>query len=278
MTLLAEPPAPTSTVASPAVGRRPRGARVWLVLGSIGAVVGIVFVGMSLVGALVRDHRVINRTIDGSAVREVDIKMDGGNLSLIGDPTGTTDRVRFNVVDGLFGSNHSATVRGDRLVVHAGCRGPFGAHCSVGVTALVPDGVRLVVSSDNGAQRIRNIQGDVMLSSDNGDIHATGISGNLSLTTDNGDVDASQLTSPSVSLATDNGSALLSFGQAPSSVTTDADNGDVTVDLPTPDLAYDLHTATDNGTVSAPIKTDPTSGRRISATSDNGNITVRYAS
>jgi DUF4097 and DUF4098 domain-containing protein YvlB len=117
----------------------------------------------------------------------------------------------------------------------------------------------------------------VALTSDNGDLHVSNLTGALTMTTDNGDVAATGLTSPSVRLGTDNGSARLSFAQPPASVTTNADNGDVVVHLPTPGVAYDLHTSTDNGTVSTPIRTDPTSGRRISATSDNGNITIRYA-
>jgi hypothetical protein len=273
MTAVVESPTRDAQTADPSE----RGARVWLALGSIVALVGIVFVGMQLVGTLASNHRVINRTIDATAVREIDVRMGNGSLDLIGDPTATSARLRFDVDDGLFGSKHSAVVSGHRLQVQSGCHGPFSVHCSVDVTARVPAGVRLVVTSDNGRQQIRNMSGDVTVSSDNGDLHVSGISGALSMTTDNGDVAASELTSPRVRLDTDNGSARLSFAQAPTSVTTTADNGDVIVDLPNPEVAYDVHTSTDNGTVSTPIKTDPTSGRRISATSDNGNITVRYA-
>ena len=162
--------------------------------------------------------------------------------------------------------------------MRAAAIGATSVHCSVDVTAHVPAGVRLVVTSDNGLQQVRNMSGNVTASSDNGDLRVSNVSGALTMTTDNGDVTATALTSPRVRLDTDNGSARLSFDQAPTSVTTHADNGDVTVGLPAPDVAYDLRTMTDNGTVSTPIKTDPTSSRRISATSDNGNITIRYAS
>jgi hypothetical protein len=43
------------------------------------------------------------------------------------------------------------------------------------------------------------------------------------------------------------------------------------------DVAYVLVTETDNGSVTSPIRTDPGSDRRITARSDNGDITIRYA-
>jgi DUF4097 and DUF4098 domain-containing protein YvlB len=103
------------------------------------------------------------------------------------------------------------------------------------------------------------------------------VGGDLSISTDNGSVNARGISSDRVAVDSDNGDVSLGFQRPPSSLTTHSDNGDVTVALPNGGAAYALHTVTDNGDVSTPIRTDPTSARRIRATSNNGDITIRYA-
>jgi hypothetical protein len=62
-------------------------------------------------------------------------------------------------------------------------------------------------------------------------------------------------------------------------VTAASDNGSVEVILPdTPEDYRIVDVSSDNGTAATPdIRIDPESQRTITATSDNGDVTVRYA-
>ncbi len=272
MTAIADPPRAT---APPAPGAR--GRRVWLALGTLAAVFGIVLLALWTVGALASQRKVVDTALPADGIHEIDVHIGDGNLDLTGVPTTSQVALRFEIDEGLFGTRHSAVRQGDRIDVDAECRGPFSVHCTVNVTARVPADVRLVVHADNGLQTVTGLTGGADLSTDNGDLHLRDLAGPLVIGTDNGDVAATGLRSSSLRLSTDNGASRIRFVGPPQTVTTQSDNGDVTVELPDDDTAYALVTSTDNGSVSTPIRTDPTSGHHITARSDNGDITVRYA-
>jgi hypothetical protein len=59
---------------------------------------------------------------------------------------------------------------------------------------------------------------------------------------------------------------------APTNVQASSDGGDVEIALPdTPD-AYRVQLSSDGGETSGPIRTDPTSSRVITASSNGGNV------
>jgi DUF4097 and DUF4098 domain-containing protein YvlB len=64
--------------------------------------------------------------------------------------------------------------------------------------------------------------------------------------------------------------------EPPQDLRATTDNGSIEVVLPdTPD-AYAVDTSTDNGSIRNDVRTDSTSDRTITLSTDNGNITLRY--
>ncbi len=95
-------------------------------------------------------------------------------------------------------------------------------------------------------------------------------------TTDNGSIHATGIRSETVSADSDNGSVEIVMVTPPQELEATTDNGSVDVVLPdTPD-AYAVDADTDNGSVRNDVRTDPTSSRTITLSSDNGNVTLRY--
>ncbi|HWM22821.1 MAG TPA: DUF4097 family beta strand repeat-containing protein, partial [Ilumatobacteraceae bacterium] len=95
-------------------------------------------------------------------------------------------------------------------------------------------------------------------------------------TTDNGRIDATGVRSTTVSADSDNGSVEIVMVSPPRELQATTDNGSVDIVLPdTPD-AYAVDIGTDNGSERNDVRTDPTSSRTITLSSDNGDVTVRY--
>jgi DUF4097 and DUF4098 domain-containing protein YvlB len=257
---------------------RPRGRTAWLVLGGFAAVVGVLFgVGWTL-GALANETRTITREFDDDAITTVDVGSGSGEVLVVGDrEPGTGIEVRTRLTDGLWDGRHSEEVVGDRLEIRADCPFFFSVRCDVRIEVHAPRTMDVVVKTDNGDAQVRRFDGSVQATSDNGDIRAEDLAGPVRFSTDNGDVVAGDLRSSTVDSETDNGDVALDFTDPPLDVLADSDNGDLLVRLPRDDVGYALVTETDHGTITTPIRTDPESERRITARSDNGDITIRYA-
>jgi DUF4097 and DUF4098 domain-containing protein YvlB len=99
----------------------------------------------------------------------------------------------------------------------------------------------------------------------------------LRLGTDNGRVVGVELRAASVEATSDNGSVELTFRDSPAHVRATTDNGSVRVAIPDDGEAYLVDVDTDNGSASAPIRTDPNATRTITARSDNGSVLITYA-
>jgi hypothetical protein len=253
-----------------------RGRRAWLALGSLATLVGLLFGVLWIVSALGHQTRTVSRSFDAATIRSLRVDAGTGDVTVIGDRETTVD-VRLRISSDLFGTDHSIDRRGGRLVVRTGCPVFWSFHCGFRIEVHVPRGTPVSVTTDNGEVHVAGIAAPVTLTTDNGDVRAADIEGPLRLSTDNGDVVGADLRSPTVTSETDNGDVTLVFGQPPQDVRASSDNGELDLRLPRGTTAYDLSTDTDNGSIDTPIRTDPTSHRRITATSDNGDITIRYA-
>lgn len=263
-------PVPTDgAVVSPTV------RRVWIVLGSLAAVAAL---GLGTVEALswvAHEDRTEQRSFDPSGVSTIEISSDDGSVVVVGDSE-TSIRVTIRISQGLGAARTSADLRGDRLVLAGSCPWFASGQCSVSYEVHAPAGLAVVAHTDNGDIETRDVRGDAELISDNGDVLVQGLGGTVRLESDNGDIDGDGLVASSVRAASDNGDVTIAFTEAPSQVTATSSNGDVVVVLPAGEESYALDAATDNGDASTPIRTDPASTRRVTARSDNGDVTVRY--
>ena len=86
----------------------------------------------------------------------------------------------------------------------------------------------------------------------------------------------SGLRSSDVEATTDQGGVALRFDAEPQRVVADSDQGNVEVVVPQGEAFYRLDTDTDQGRVVRDIRTDPTSDRSITASTDQGDVILRY--
>jgi DUF4097 and DUF4098 domain-containing protein YvlB len=255
----------------------PRGRRAWLVLGSVAAVAGLGLGVLWTVSALGHETRTVARSFDAAKVRSLDVDAGDGDVVVLGDAETTSVDVRLRITEDVFGSDHSIRLRDDgRLDIRTGCHVFWSFHCGFRIEVHVPRNTVVQVRTDNGDVRVSGIDAPTGLATDNGDVRVEDVAGDLRLSTDNGDVVGIGVRSPTVTSETDNGDVSLAFGAPPRDVRAASDNGGLDLRLPAGDDAYAVHTETDNGSVVTPIRTDPTSDRRITATSDNGDIAIRY--
>jgi hypothetical protein len=250
--------------------------RLWRVGGSLAAV-GVLGVGtVQSVSLLAHEEETVVHRFDGAAVRLVDVSNQAGAVHVVGTD-GDEIQVRARVSHGMRSTGHSERIDGDRLVLRASCPVFGSSFCHVTYTVEVPEDVDVRVRAD-GRISVSDVTGDVDASTDNGRVEAARVGGDVLLASDNGRVVGTELSAGTADADSDNGRVELTFLDPPRSVTARSDNGSVEVVLPdTPD-DYVVDVSSDNGTAASPdIRTDPESGRTVTASSDNGDVTVRYA-
>jgi hypothetical protein len=259
-------------------GPRARGRRVWQVVGVVAAVAGLGLGVLWTVSALGHETRTVARSFDAAEVHVLHVDAGDGDVDVVGAAETTSVEVRLRITEDVFGSDHSIRLRDDgRLEVRTGCHVFWSFHCGFRIEVRLPRNTVVEIQTDNGDIRVSGMDASTGLDTDNGDVHVDDVAGPLRLSTDNGDVVGTGVRSPTVTSETDNGDVSLTFGTSPQDVRASSDNGELDLRLPKGGPAYALHTETDNGSVVTPIRTDPTSDRHITATSDNGDIAIRYA-
>ncbi len=258
--------------------RSDRGRIAWRIAGTVVAALILVFGTGNAIGALARDTWRLHRTIP-AGVRAIDVETQVGSITVLGasDTVGQGVDVEMGVSRGLHAPSHSETVIGDRLVLRSGCAWFVSAWCYVDYVITVPEGVSVVARSDSGDVSVSNVHGDLELSSSSGEIEARDVvAGRAVFDADSGDVTVDGLAAGTIEASSDSGGVTLVLDSSPTSVHATADSGDVQIALPdTPD-AYRVDVSSDSGDTSADIRTDPASGRSIQASSDSGDVTVRY--
>jgi hypothetical protein len=132
----------------------------------------------------------------------------------------------------------------------------FGAHCSVRYTVHTPATNGLAVAMGTG------------------DLTVTGIAGPFSDSTETGDLHASALRSLLVTVHVGVGDAHVSFSRPPSSVTLVVGVGDGSVLLPRGHYDIDARASVGDVRIGAGIVQDPTSLRKITVSSNVGDVHV----
>jgi DUF4097 and DUF4098 domain-containing protein YvlB len=259
------------------LGNRPTkraGRTAWLIGGSLFSIATLGWGTLNAVELLAHERTHSHLDVPAS-VRTVDLR--GGDGSVRIDGTDGPAGVDVSVSNGLQAASHSEQVEGDRLVIRSSCPAFLNTWCSVNYVIRVPRSVVVTAHSSNGSITVAGIDGDLDVSTADGGVRVDGGVGQLRLHTSNGSVRGTGLRSGTVDASTGDGSIHLTFVTAPSAVTARSSNGNVTIDLPNTTDAYRLDTGTSNGSVTAPIRTDPTSDHTISAHTSNGSITIQYA-
>ncbi|GAA2108733.1 hypothetical protein GCM10009841_29490 [Microlunatus panaciterrae] len=204
-------------------------------------------------------------TLDDSwaNVTTVQLDIDSGNVTLQ-----ASDGQGVRVQRQLHWTTHkptiSASLQGDVLVLKSSCSGGFfnlfGQNCEVDHTVWLPRSATAVVKTNAG-----NIQ-------------ATNLASPLRLHSQAGNVTGAALAGTDVEASTQAGNVELLFSQAPSDVTATSQAGNVTVELPRgTEGAYAVDAHSQAGRADVGIATDPASTRHIVATTQAGNVKVRYA-
>jgi hypothetical protein len=262
--------------APPSTGVR----RFWKVGGSVLAVFLLPFGVMQVVTELAHEEHTEHHAFPAGGIRVIEVRSGSDSaVRIVGGEgageSGDEIRVTAHVSEGLRSTGHRERVVGDRLVLESSCPIFFSSFCAVDYTVETPSDVDVLVRSDRGAT-IEGIDGDVDVTSDQGSIDLAGLRGSVRAHADQGSVRASPLRSTDVEASSDQGDVFLRFLDEPRRVVAESDQGDVEVVVPGGDAFYALTTDTDQGKVRRDIRADPSSDRSISATTDQGDVILRY--
>jgi hypothetical protein len=236
---------------------RHRGRPAWRILASLLTVAALLWGTLNVVNLLAHGEEHLTRSFAAAGIARVDVSTDRGTVRVIASDRDDIS-VRAYVSNGLGGTDHSAQVRGDRLVVDASCSFPVAYWCTASYTVRVPRDVDLVLWSGSG------------------DVTVSGTTADVELTSQHGDVDATRLRSRHARASSDHGDVRLGFAAAPMQVVASSNHGDVTVVVPRTDDAYRVDVSSDHGSTRADVRTDPSARRTIELSSDHGDATARY--
>ena len=154
-------------------------------------------------------------------------------------------------------------------------------NCNVTVRIWLPPDIDVTAYSDNGAIQANDLTGSLRLSSINGEIDVSGSSGQLSLQNQNSNINIENSRSRRVSATTVNGGVTAVFHAAPDFVDAGSRNGTVSLTVPfiaaAPD-SYAISAHTTNGHSDIGVPNSANAGRKLIATSQNGDVVVQYGS
>jgi hypothetical protein len=250
---------------------------LWLAGASLIAVPMLVFGTYQVASAIAHEERTVSDSVPAAGLTGVDVEGSTGSVHVIGVEDADTVNVRSRVSDGLRPTGYRTFVRDGRLVVRSTCPVYGSSWCSVSSTIEMPSDLGLSIHADGGVE-VSDVHGGVSAHADGGSVTATRISGTLDLSSDQGRVEASGIDADHVVATSDQGRVDLTFTNSPRSVEARSDQGSVTVVLPEePGVVYATTLETDQGSAQALIVQDARSDRTIIATSDQGDVTVSYA-
>ncbi|MFR9723020.1 DUF4097 family beta strand repeat-containing protein [Streptomyces sp. MS19] len=201
------------------------------------------------------------------------ISKSNGDLDIRPADTAQIEVTRRFSGRSLIGTGPEATweFEDDTLTLATDC-GLLG-QCDVRYEVLVPRNLALAVEGDNGKITATGFDSALEIRTDNGAISVEDAAGGLTLSTENGELRATGLTSGRVDARSESGRVQLSFITAPERVETATDNGAVSIEVPD-DTTYKVTTTTDSGDIRTDVPEDPHSPRTITASTDNGAITL----
>ena len=264
-------------MAAPPFLRRRSVRLLWQVGGGLLTVAMLVLGTAQVVVALAHENETVEEEFE-AGIRLLDVGSDAGSVRIVGSDVDHIE-MTAEVSHGLRRTDLDWDVDGDRLVVDTSCPFMFSDFCHVSFTFRVPRDIDLDIDSDSSIT-VDTIDGGAVLESEGGRIEATRMSGNLDMHSDAGRVVGTDLSSRLVQASSDAGLVELAFSEPPDNVVADSDAGRVEVVLPGGDerAPYRVEADTDAGDEEVAVDPGGPSDGSITATSDAGNVTVRYAS
>lgn len=163
-------------------------------------------------------------------------------------------------------------MEGDTLRLKTTCTGII-VDCDTRHRVKVPDDVAVSVRARDGNVVADGFRTPLTIRTKDGNVNVRDARAPLTISTSDGNVRAERLRSPSVSAQSRDGYLKLGFSEAPSSVRTGSRDGSTTVTAPrTP---YAVRTDVRDGSAEVSLPRDDASSRSISATSRDGDVTLR---
>lgn len=260
---------------TPAGPQAPRRRPGWLVVGLVIAALTIGVGAWDLVGAVSRQPVHYQQTWS-APVHTLDLDIGSGSVTVVGT-NGAGVVVHADGSRGLSSPTNEQTLEGGTLRIRSTCSFSLGSDwCSLSYRVQVPAGTNVVAHSSDGRVTADGLTGNAQLSSNNGRVTANGPSGTITLHSSNGSVRVTGATSAHVTATSNNGSVHVGFAESPHAVFAHSNNGSVTVGVPRSEISYRVEAHSNNGGVSTAVRTDPSGSQTITATSNNGKVTVRY--
>jgi hypothetical protein len=250
--------------------------RLWKVGGVLWVLVALPFGAMQVATTLAHTQETVVKEFPAAGVTGVDIGNGNGSVTVVGSDTPVV-RVTARISHGWARTGNDVELVDGRVRADTHCPVFFSQFCSVAYTVEVPRGMELTVDSDNGSVFASDLTGDVELSSDNGKVEAERLDGDLRLSSSNGRVSGRDLRADGVAADSSNGRVELSFVEPPRVVSASSSNGRVDIVVPDDRTTYRVDAGADNGSVSVVVDQSRRSENVITASSDNGAVSVRYA-
>ena len=270
------PPPPPPPLRPAPVRAHPTLGVAWLAVGSLAAVIGLLYSTFQVVGVLAHEEHDETVRVADPAVTVLDVASQGGSIEIVGDDVDAV-HIDAHISDGLVATRFTQEVVGDRLQVRVRCRLVIEDQwCSADLRIVIPRDLEVKVRSSDDSVPLRGLAGRVDAESSNASVEAESLSGATRLHSDNGSVRASRLRTESIQADSSNGSVRLEFATAPLSAIARSDNGSVDVAVPRGEEGYAVDISSGNGSTRNLVASDPDSERRIVAHSNNGSVTVRY--
>jgi DUF4097 and DUF4098 domain-containing protein YvlB len=270
------PPPPPAAPRPVPVRTSPTVNAAWLAVGSIAAVVGLLYSTFQVVGVIAHEERDETIRVSDPAVTVLDVRTQGGSVEVVGADVDDV-RIDARVSDGLVATEFTHDVVGDQLQVRVRCRLVLeNQWCRADLRIVIPRGLEVTVRSLDDPVTLRGLTGRVDAESGNGTVEGESLAGATRLHSDDAGVRATRLRTDSFQADSGNGSVRVEFATAPRSAIARSGNGSVEVAVPRGDEGYAVDISSANGSTDNLVVSDPESDRRIVATSTNGNVTVRY--
>ena len=158
------------------------------------------------------------------------------------------------------------------LVVSGKCA-PTDSTCLTDIDVELPPDVRIVVLTDAGHVSADGIRSGGELTSNSGNLTISDVAGSFTLTANDGKIEGSDVIAEEIMATTMSGAIDLTFSGAPTTVTANTGEGDITIRLP-PSVAYFVDAWTGRGIVEVDVPQESASLYMVTARADVGDIGI----
>lgn len=251
--------------------------RAWLVVACLAAVPLLGFGTLQAVSVLAHEERTEVAEVDAAGLAGLVVDNSAGSVQVVGVEGRDTVTVQARISEGLRGTGHGVTRRGDRLHVDGSCPILGSEWCRVHYTIEVPADLHVDVRAMARVE-VSDLSGGLSARSSTARVEIARVGGDVTLQANQSRVEATDLTADSVRANAAQGRVSLAFVDPPEEIVARANQGRVEILLPDVEgVYYAIDPEARNGSVSENVATDPRSDRTIEAQANQGRITIAYA-